>query len=160
MESSTFLITSSSLDSRNQSSQVSRKPITKQNKKSTKTKTSSSSSTTNKHIKVRYISNPMRVKTCASKFRELVQELTGQDSVVDLQPEPVFTSPSSDHVPSPVSENIEPRGFHQEPLVGDYYEPLDDEEDVFLLPHMSAGFNGFFSNGFFNVNDFGRIDSI
>ncbi|XVF40903.1 hypothetical protein PTKIN_Ptkin01aG0154100 [Pterospermum kingtungense] len=34
----------------------------------------------NKPIKVVYISNPMKVKTSASKFRALVQELTGQDA--------------------------------------------------------------------------------
>ncbi|KAJ7982359.1 sigma factor binding protein 1, chloroplastic-like [Quillaja saponaria] len=33
-----------------------------------------------KGIKVVYISSPMKVKTSASKFRALVQELTGQDS--------------------------------------------------------------------------------
>ncbi|TXG70173.1 hypothetical protein EZV62_005108 [Acer yangbiense] len=31
-------------------------------------------------IKVVYISNPMKVKTCASKFRALVQKLTGRDA--------------------------------------------------------------------------------
>ncbi|XP_054816335.1 uncharacterized protein LOC129316099 isoform X1 [Prosopis cineraria] len=42
-----------------------------------------------KNIKVTYISSPMKVKTSASNFRALVQELTGQDSNVaekfDLQ---------------------------------------------------------------------------
>ena len=33
-----------------------------------------------KVIKVVYIAGPMKVKTSASKFRDLVQELTGQDS--------------------------------------------------------------------------------
>lgn len=33
-----------------------------------------------KAIKVVYISSPMKVKTSASKFRALVQELTGKDS--------------------------------------------------------------------------------
>ena len=33
-----------------------------------------------KVIKVVYIASPMKVKTSASKFRDLVQELTGQDS--------------------------------------------------------------------------------
>ncbi|KAE8728918.1 Sigma factor binding protein 2 [Hibiscus syriacus] len=33
-----------------------------------------------KPIKVVYISNPMKVKTSASKFRALVQKLTGQDA--------------------------------------------------------------------------------
>ncbi|XP_057457634.1 uncharacterized protein LOC130748430 [Lotus japonicus] len=35
-----------------------------------------------KEIKVTYISSPMKVKTSASNFRALVQELTGQDSNV------------------------------------------------------------------------------
>ncbi|XP_059428007.1 sigma factor binding protein 1, chloroplastic-like [Corylus avellana] len=34
----------------------------------------------NNPIKVVYISNPMKVKTSASQFRALVQELTGQDA--------------------------------------------------------------------------------
>ncbi|GKU91623.1 hypothetical protein SLEP1_g5472 [Rubroshorea leprosula] len=33
-----------------------------------------------KGIKVVYISSPVKVKTCASNFRALVQELTGKDS--------------------------------------------------------------------------------
>ncbi|GMY22763.1 sigma factor binding protein 2, chloroplastic [Fagus crenata] len=33
-----------------------------------------------KGVKVVYIASPMKVKTSASKFRDLVQELTGQDS--------------------------------------------------------------------------------
>ncbi|KAA8517977.1 hypothetical protein F0562_015451 [Nyssa sinensis] len=36
--------------------------------------------TKKKPVKVVYISNPMRVETSASKFRALVQELTGQDA--------------------------------------------------------------------------------
>ncbi|XP_057505537.1 sigma factor binding protein 1, chloroplastic-like [Actinidia eriantha] len=35
-----------------------------------------------KPIKVVYISNPMKVKTSASEFRALVQELTGRDAVI------------------------------------------------------------------------------
>ncbi|KAI9115227.1 hypothetical protein K1719_013546 [Acacia pycnantha] len=36
-----------------------------------------------KNIKVTYISSPMKVKTSASNFRALVQQLTGQDSNVE-----------------------------------------------------------------------------
>ncbi|XP_010516275.1 PREDICTED: sigma factor binding protein 1, chloroplastic-like [Camelina sativa] len=151
--SSTFL-TTTSLEQRNPSL-VSRKSP-KHKKK------------TNKPIKVRYISNPMRVQTCASKFRELVQELTGQDAV-DLQPESIYDSPSSsDHNPSPppcavsTPEDLTPRVLHHQELfdgrVGDCYEPLAGEE--MFLPQLSAGFSGFFSNGFYNVNDFGSIDSM
>ncbi|KAJ4905088.1 hypothetical protein Rs2_19039 [Raphanus sativus] len=140
--------TTTSLDQRNPS------PVSRKTPKQMK-KTASR----NKPIKVRYISNPMRVKTCASKFRELVQELTGQDAV-DLELEPEF-SPSavSDHSPSPPPpENLAPRVLHQEPfddLVAGYYEPLDGDEKF-----LSGGFSGFFSNEFYNVDDFGRIDSL
>ncbi|KAK7271495.1 hypothetical protein RJT34_27445 [Clitoria ternatea] len=47
-----------------------------------------------KDIKVTYISSPMKVEICASKFRELVQELTGQDSnVAEVFVEPNYDSP-------------------------------------------------------------------
>ncbi|XP_044461218.1 sigma factor binding protein 1, chloroplastic-like [Mangifera indica] len=36
-----------------------------------------------KGVKVVYISSPLKVKTCASNFRALVQELTGKDSDAD-----------------------------------------------------------------------------
>ncbi|KAF1879563.1 hypothetical protein Lal_00033220 [Lupinus albus] len=39
-----------------------------------------------KPIKVVYISNPMKVKTSVSEFRNLVQELTGKDA--EMQPDP------------------------------------------------------------------------
>ncbi|XP_021299970.1 uncharacterized protein LOC110428462 [Herrania umbratica] len=42
-------------------------------------------SNSKKDIKVVYISSPMKVKTCASQFRALVQELTGKDSDVAVQ---------------------------------------------------------------------------
>ncbi|KAL4386457.1 hypothetical protein GQ457_09G026180 [Hibiscus cannabinus] len=49
---------------------------TKRTKKNTKKNSSK------KDLKVVYISSPMKVKTCASQFRALVQELTGKDSDV------------------------------------------------------------------------------
>ncbi|WCJ39149.1 Sigma factor binding protein 1 chloroplastic [Euphorbia peplus] len=45
-----------------------------------KAKKQSKKSSTKKGIKVVYISSPMKVETSASKFRALVQELTGKDS--------------------------------------------------------------------------------
>ncbi|KAJ4905101.1 hypothetical protein Rs2_19052 [Raphanus sativus] len=147
--SSWRFLTTTSLDQRNTSS------VTPKQMKKTASR--------NKPIKVRYISNPMRVKTCASKFRELVQELTGQDAV-DLELEPEF-SPSavSDHSPSPPPpENLAPYVLHQEPfddLVAGHYEPLDG--DQMFLSQMSGGFSGYLSNEFYNVNDyFGRIGSM
>ncbi|KAL6125353.1 hypothetical protein ACLB2K_073412 [Fragaria x ananassa] len=43
-------------------------------------KQSKRSSRSSKGVKVVYISSPMKVQTSASKFRALVQELTGRDS--------------------------------------------------------------------------------
>ncbi|KAE8711947.1 Sigma factor binding protein 2 [Hibiscus syriacus] len=45
-----------------------------------RTKKNSKRSNSKKDLKVVYISSPMKVKTCASQFRALVQELTGKDS--------------------------------------------------------------------------------
>ncbi|XVF00222.1 hypothetical protein REPUB_Repub03eG0266400 [Reevesia pubescens] len=42
-------------------------------------------SNSKKDIKVVYISSPMKVKTCVSQFRSLVQELTGKDSDVAVR---------------------------------------------------------------------------
>ncbi|KAJ0245839.1 Sigma factor binding protein 1 [Hirschfeldia incana] len=147
--SSWTFLTTTSLDQRNPS------PVTPKQMKKTASR--------NKPIKVRYISNPMRVKTCASKFRELVQELTGQDAV-DLELEPEFSASAvSDHSPSPPPpENIAPYVLNQEPFddpVAGHYEPLDGEE--MFLSQMSGVFSGYFSNEFYNVNDyFGRIGSM
>ncbi|CAH9134873.1 unnamed protein product [Cuscuta epithymum] len=56
------------------------KPSSVQQKKALKqTKTTTKSS---KQLKVVYISNPMRVETSPSEFKDLVQELTGQDADV------------------------------------------------------------------------------
>ncbi|GER37275.1 sigma factor binding protein 1 [Striga asiatica] len=52
-----------------------------QNKNPHKAKKRKSSTTTNNNsLKVVYISSPMKVKTSASRFRSLVQELTGKNS--------------------------------------------------------------------------------
>ncbi|KAE8717865.1 Sigma factor binding protein 1 [Hibiscus syriacus] len=47
-----------------------------------RTKKNSKRRNSKKDLKVVYISSPMKVKTCASQFRALVQELTGKDSDV------------------------------------------------------------------------------
>ncbi|KAE8671895.1 Sigma factor binding protein 1 [Hibiscus syriacus] len=47
-----------------------------------RTKKNSKRSNSEKGLKVVYISSPMKVQTCASQFRALVQELTGKDSDV------------------------------------------------------------------------------
>lgn len=58
-------------------------------KKGTTRKRKSWSQTKKQPLKVVYISNPMRVHTSASKFRALVQELTGRDAEFpDPDPDP------------------------------------------------------------------------
>ncbi|KAG4180787.1 hypothetical protein ERO13_A10G187100v2 [Gossypium hirsutum] len=47
-----------------------------------RSKKSSKRSNSKKDFKVVYISTPVKVETCASQFRALVQELTGKDSDV------------------------------------------------------------------------------
>ncbi|CAF2266088.1 unnamed protein product [Brassica napus] len=151
--SSWTFLTTTSLDQRNPSP----KPISRKTPKQMK-KTASR----NKPIKVRYISNPKRVKTCASKFRELVQELTGQDAVdLELAPEFSPSAVSDDSSSPPPPENFAPRDLHQEPFddrVTGYYEPLDGEE--MFVSQLSGGFSGYFSNEFYNgdVDGFGKID--
>ncbi|KAI4381549.1 hypothetical protein MLD38_007613 [Melastoma candidum] len=48
-----------------------------------------------KPVKVVYISNPMRVSTSASSFRDLVQRLTGQDSEFPDDPTTFDVGPES-----------------------------------------------------------------
>ncbi|KAL3533547.1 hypothetical protein ACH5RR_007068 [Cinchona calisaya] len=115
---------------------------------------------TNKHpkikkkpVKVVYISNPMKVKTSASEFRALVQELTGQDA--DMPDPTKYTDSESvggcrgsqeevstelkamvdDHVQRPRSEM---------PKRGDDFlcEIYDDEDVVGFAPQMMESFSG------------------
>lgn len=132
MESSSTLLTSKSSPTRKQ---------TKQKRKTT----------TNRSIKVRYISNPMRVETCASKFRELVQELTGQNAT-DLPQEPTTFAAAEPH-------QAEMNHAPSDGEIREYYSPLD-EEVQFNAPQMSTGLSGFFSSGFYNVNAVGSIGSL
>ncbi|KAG2290623.1 hypothetical protein Bca4012_034971 [Brassica carinata] len=141
MKSSSTLL--SGLNQRQPSPSPTRKPP-KQKRKATTT------TSDNKPIKVRYISNPMRVETCPSKFRELVQELTGQDAA-DL-PTEATTYAAAD----PQQEEMNPQPLEEG--ISEYYSPLD--EDVFNAPQMSAGLSAFFSSGFYNVNALGSIGSL
>ncbi|KAJ4888558.1 hypothetical protein Rs2_28306 [Raphanus sativus] len=138
MESSSTL-----LRGLNQRKSPTRKPP-KQKRKSTTTNNT-------KPIKVRYISNPMRVETCASKFRELVQELTGQNAV-DLPPEPTTFAAADPH-----QEEMNPEPLDEEGI-REYYSPMDDE--VFNAPQMSAGLSAFLSSGFYNLNALESFGSV
>ncbi|KAL7197662.1 hypothetical protein ACSBR2_020231 [Camellia fascicularis] len=126
------------------------KPLSVHEKKATK-----QTKTKKKPVKVVYISNPMRVQTSASEFRALVQELTGQDSVMPEHgkyseidtvtnnptvPDGIKISDDDDQGPEvPAMEQEQPQ--RSDPA----FEPYDD---VFM-PQMLENFSGFFSPNYF-----------
>ncbi|KAK1278217.1 hypothetical protein QJS04_geneDACA003582 [Acorus gramineus] len=93
-----------------------------------------------KPIKVVYISNPTRVETSPSKFRSLVQELTGQDSDVSrFENNKQVSTPSSEEEPPPHQQQ-------QQPIV-----LVDDESDLLMRKNIEEAafelelFNGSFT---------------
>uniref|UniRef100_A0A2N9HD59 VQ domain-containing protein n=1 Tax=Fagus sylvatica TaxID=28930 RepID=A0A2N9HD59_FAGSY len=99
-------------------------------RKATK-KTTKSKKNNNHPIKVVYISNPMKVKTSASQFRALVQELTGQDS--ELPPDPTKFSDKDDH---DVARGLNPTAPDHHPIMMNDGNKMvgDDDDDDDLLP--------------------------
>ncbi|CAK9184051.1 unnamed protein product [Ilex paraguariensis] len=96
-------------------------PLGVQQKKATKL-----AKTKKKPLKIVYISNPMKVKTSASEFRALVQELTGQDAEL---PDPV-QFPVADHQVVPDATVSEDQA-HQVPRAdpgGEVAKPSDDSD--------------------------------
>ncbi|MED6171217.1 hypothetical protein PIB30_038752 [Stylosanthes scabra] len=101
-----------------------------------------------KEIKVVYISNPMKVKTSASQFRALVQELTGQDAEFPQDPSR-FQGQSCDDDGD--NDNNNTKGDYDddncEVKVGDN-EPSDDTlvvvppPSAFLPPEINPNFEG------------------
>ncbi|XP_051124203.1 sigma factor binding protein 1, chloroplastic-like [Andrographis paniculata] len=61
-----------------------KKGVQRQRQRQRKTGSSSRGKSVNSSLKVVYISTPMKVETSASRFRSLVQQLTGKDS--DISP--------------------------------------------------------------------------
>ncbi|XWS65323.1 hypothetical protein CRYUN_Cryun05aG0083500 [Craigia yunnanensis] len=121
----------------------------------------------NKPIKVVYISNPMKVKISASKFRALVQELTGQDAEL---PDPTkFTDTDEDisgcnqTVPDAAKNSTDDHAQEvprvEEQLAGhhhheqqystsahDHNVPFETIDEVFT-PQMLENFTGFLPPG-------------
>ncbi|KAL6997657.1 hypothetical protein U1Q18_007784 [Sarracenia purpurea var. burkii] len=115
--------------------------------------------TKKKPVKVVYISNPMKVKTTASEFRALVQELTGREaSMPDSDKHPQFHD-SGDNCrqmfPDGIKENTD-----DGPAVGiQRIEPaseapkrpdltLEPYDDVFM-PQLLDNLTGFFPSNLF-----------
>lgn len=109
-----------------------------------------------KPVKVVYISNPMKVKTTASEFRALVQELTGRDAGM---PDPTkypeidgsdeikanITSDDDDHAVSEVPRREQAACEVQMKRSDVAFEPYDD---VFM-PQMLENFTGFFPSNLY-----------
>ncbi|XP_014489737.1 sigma factor binding protein 2, chloroplastic [Vigna radiata var. radiata] len=82
-------------------------------------------------VKVVYISNPMKIKTSASEFRALVQELTGQDAQSPPNPTRFHALDSSDDSSSDKVTNVDD---HFIPL------PKDPNNSVQHQPQPSSSF--------------------
>ncbi|KAJ4720399.1 sigma factor binding protein 1, chloroplastic-like [Melia azedarach] len=107
-----------------------------------------------KGVKVVYISSPMKVKTCASKFRALVQELTGKDSdayAAALQISNADTSPNKVVVDRDVHENNDREVSAEGDLINSpcctIESPFDD--DLFM-PQREGSFLGMFTSNLFH----------
>lgn len=124
----------------------------------------------NKPIKVVYISNPMKVKTSASQFRALVQELTGQDAELpdptkfqgsDGGDQTVLSDPMmGDHEHSQVVPVVDPGLEQPQRNLGYEFEPLDD---VFT-PQMIESLSGLLPTSVFyessQVDVLRRLDAV
>ncbi|KAF8364933.1 hypothetical protein HHK36_011760 [Tetracentron sinense] len=105
-----------------------------------------------KPIKVVYISTPMKVKTSASEFRALVQELTGRDSKFfeidgfQTVPDRRMKLADGDHLQE--IPRLDP--CHKLPSRcsdDSVFESFDDH--VFDPPHMLENFTGFLSSNLY-----------
>ncbi|XP_057437958.1 sigma factor binding protein 2, chloroplastic [Lotus japonicus] len=102
-----------------------------------------------KPIKVVYISNPMKIKTSASEFMALVQELTGQDA--ESPPDPSrfnYDDPNQmvekiiDHDENDLVDLVVPappldptyQGHNSNSF--ESFEPFDDVDDGVFTPQM------------------------
>ncbi|ESW34088.1 hypothetical protein PHAVU_001G123400 [Phaseolus vulgaris] len=104
-------------------------------------------------VKVVYISNPMKIKTSASEFRALVQELTGQDAQSPPNPTRFHALDSSDDsssdkvisvddhvIPIPMDPDISVQQQQQHLQPSSSFEAPDDD-DVFtpqMIENISA----------------------
>ncbi|MED6193191.1 hypothetical protein PIB30_016689 [Stylosanthes scabra] len=103
-----------------------------------------------KEIKVVYISNPMKVKTSASQFRALVQELTGQDAEFPQDPSKFQGQDCSDN-DGDNNNNHNGKGDYDDNnyVVKDGHDGPNDDTLVvipppsaFLLPEINPNFEG------------------
>ncbi|OAY53366.1 sigma factor binding protein 1, chloroplastic [Manihot esculenta] len=111
---------------------------------------------TKKGIKVVYISSPMKFETSASKFRALVQELTGKDSDAERLMDDV------NGVENYSTEILDRRAADESggslfPLMNSYNESSSPDSDSMLegfdggfLPAMEGSFMSMFQSNLFH----------
>ncbi|XP_022764371.1 sigma factor binding protein 1, chloroplastic-like [Durio zibethinus] len=112
-------------------------------------------SNSKKDIKVVYISSPMKVKTCASRFRALVQELTGKDSDAAVRFMDNCDSSESSPTVSDATRVVDDRVVGL-PLANSNHESVFEPLDDGLMTEGS--FLGMFTSNLFN--DPSQLDAI
>ncbi|KAI8545995.1 hypothetical protein RHMOL_Rhmol07G0081200 [Rhododendron molle] len=101
-------------------------------------------------VKVVYISSPVKVKTSASRFRALVQELTGRDSDVSRYVEANNGSYYHDHhsqgvvVDRGISNSVSDRVSDSTTSSDSYLELEPSFEDLLMNSNGQGGFLGMF----------------
>ncbi|CAL5193334.1 unnamed protein product [Lathyrus oleraceus] len=106
----------------------------------TPTKITKSIKKNSKPIKVVYISNPMKVKTSASDFMALVQELTGQYAESPPDPSKFQEFVSDNSVTDP--ENIR-MGCDENDFTVVAVPPLADSDEQVVKPGGECSYEGF-----------------
>ncbi|XWS08273.1 hypothetical protein CRYUN_Cryun41cG0065700 [Craigia yunnanensis] len=110
-----------------------------------------------KDVKVVYISSPMKVKTCASQFRALVQELTGKDSDVAVQFMDNYDSSENSPTNSEATRVVDDHTVIGLPLANSNHESLFEPfDDVGLMSEGS--FLGMFTSNL--LHDPSQFDAI
>ncbi|KAL5720132.1 hypothetical protein ACHQM5_012828 [Ranunculus cassubicifolius] len=99
-----------------------------------------------KPVKVVYISNPMKVKTSASEFRSLVQELTGRDSCYEDALKYVDEDQSPRTVPNPPTNDLSQNVVQEVPRADPYDEAIRSLDSTFeqfeaFSPSLIDNFN-------------------
>lgn len=108
-----------------------------------------------KDVKVVYISSPVKFKTCASKFRALVQELTGKDSDADAAAHRFSDINGADDQNSPkvvVDQGLACAVSGDDHQQGDLRSSpsMEDQFDDLFLPHREGSFLGMFTSSLFH----------
>ncbi|XP_022746747.1 sigma factor binding protein 1, chloroplastic-like [Durio zibethinus] len=116
-------------------------------------------SNSKKDIKVVYISTPMKVETCASQFRALVQELTGKDSDVAARFMDNYDSSENSPTNSEATRVVADDPMVGLPLVNSNHESVFEPFDDVGLMSEGSILGLYSSNLFYDPSQFDAIRS-